>query len=347
MKESIETYVASLDAFLAKRLPPQKRKPILDEVRSHLLLATKEGMAHGETEEASAARALREFGDVNEVAENLIRQHTGVNTTSAWRLAKVPIWLYSTSVAVVIISLVLQWLYPNFFMLRLQQPVYLIVEACLLGALLMFGIAVAKSRRWLVVPLATVVLIGCVATLLVRSWEVASGSKMFPGSIEQARLLAGGKSLIMQDEEDLAYAKNAYEAAKLNEVLDPKTGDRFIPHVTQGISSVMILWGIPIRTSYVTDYRLAPTPLGTDPRVTWLKDGPAMITRLQSEISEAKDLPKHFKRQGVLQLAWQSVQGQWSISVISMVLMLTVINWVLLLLGTASDQLKRRRARVA
>jgi len=177
MSERIETYLAELDRRLAIRVPEKRRSELIAELRSHLHLRAKDA---GEDE----AQTLEALGPLALVAEDLIRSESGVDVRSPWRLAALPLGL-----------LVLHWAIPWVLMAFAHRwyDVQVTLEVVVLVA---FAWAVWRSKRWLALPIAAMLLLVNAYGFVSTDWQAPFWSageqltmarRVLTGDIEAAR----------------------------------------------------------------------------------------------------------------------------------------------------------------
>lgn len=154
MNERFDEYFDDLNVRLAPHFELNRRKEVLAELRSHVTYSARDAQEElGLTLEEATKSALRAIGPVESVAEDLVRQHRGGTAKSVWRVLRVPLALYVFhSVIFPVIDIAMRG--------RLSSPssvtgqLYVWLPTTILIA---FGIAVWKSRRWLIKPMAMIV----------------------------------------------------------------------------------------------------------------------------------------------------------------------------------------------
>ncbi len=202
MTERFELYLADVSRRL-HRIDENRRTEIVAELRAHLILSQRSGIDElGMSEEESARAALRSLGATRNVAEDLVRQETGTSTRSSWRLVR---WA-------ILADLAFTW---SVLLISLSPGSYLGPSSLAVVALLMplapaiFAVAVNRSRRWLLFPMAASVLLSGLLCAVVGS------SSWYAGRVAAATASLGPdhthEAWLRRLDRELALAKSGAE----------------------------------------------------------------------------------------------------------------------------------------
>lgn len=188
MSERIEAYLSELDRRLVRRVPEPRRSELVAELRSHLHLQAKD------TDELGA---LTVMGPVRLVAEDLIRSESGVDTRSVWKLAAVPlVWF--------LLYLLMPLVAP--FLGLGNQSLFAVYEFSVPFSqvgIAVFGLAVWRSKRWLVVPMGALFALFIVSSIGVIASRVNQptpaeimGQKVLAGDLTAAKVDGGARGYL-------------------------------------------------------------------------------------------------------------------------------------------------------
>jgi len=217
MNDVVEKYLNDLDRLLSKRINEPRCSELVAEVRAHLSLAVKDLGTGAEQQ------AINELGSARMVAQELIRQETGMSIKPAWKLVRVSLLFLILALA---LDLGVLFQQPTFGTMKLTMWSQGLFIVSLVG----FGIVVFKSRRWLVVPYLAIFLGTSIAAalLLTGFWTGAIGSSRSIGGISgRASLISGQATTLASLHRDLEYAGRAQHAIQSGQPL-PKQGAYFL-----------------------------------------------------------------------------------------------------------------------
>ncbi|MGV3618182.1 MAG: permease prefix domain 1-containing protein [Fimbriimonas sp.] len=95
MNQRLDAYLSDLEGKLRSQIDDARRDEIIAELRFHLTMSARDAQAELEMEPDEATKAaLRALGSVENVAEDLVRQHRGGTAQSEWHVARFQVLLY-------------------------------------------------------------------------------------------------------------------------------------------------------------------------------------------------------------------------------------------------------------
>jgi hypothetical protein len=279
MSSRLQAYLDDLNGRLAPHLDDARRAEVLAELRSHLTLSARDAEAELDMTPDEAARAaLRALGPVATVAEDLVRQHRGGTARSAWRVALPTLALYVLGYGISPLCVALN---PGSPLATL--PLLLVPPLCLV----VFMVAVWRSRRWLI----PVVAAGIAATSVVTSLVTAT-----PAYRAAAAHTVGGvegmRQAILRDiDGNLALAELGAEGYVNQPQKFLRHGQYAVPRWNV-VSQRMLVPFLPIlvpiaskRTVY-----LVWEPWSTEGAELWRQNGVALRAQLQADRAQVGDL---------------------------------------------------------
>jgi hypothetical protein len=149
MNEPRDAMLTDIESRLRNRVPSDRLTAVVDELRSHLEMSVREHVDGGMSLEDAERTAVADFGSPKVIAERIIRRERGYDKRSAWRLAAVPILLLLLQTFVLFTPGIVGGPFGLLDYLNW-------VEMAFLASLF---IVVWKTRRWIVLPLATVIVL--------------------------------------------------------------------------------------------------------------------------------------------------------------------------------------------
>jgi hypothetical protein len=343
MISPIDRYLDELEKLLKKRVSKEDLVKMVDEIHAHLLMASRELAAAGLSVEEAEAIAVQQFGNSGLVAADLIRQHTGVNTKSAWKLVKWPMVLLAVSIIMCLGN----------FSPGVWSYVYLISRVFQAASLIAFVVIVVRSRRWLLTPM--------VAALLVVS---ASGACLL--ALTSARTTTAGNSRASQlaivdqmqhirDEQN--YASRAYLAAESGQPLPNGAAYKanmglaankvpLVPTFNRQ-TSVYLVWGAAMPLSSSDNVTLDPVESGVDATAVWKRDGARALAGLNHLASQYDQFSREMNSKESMATFTSVRFSRQIVSAETVALVnasvLALLNGLFLWLAALSDQLRRKR----
>lgn len=158
MSEAIEIYLSKLESRLSRKLVKSEVSDHVQEVRAHLHESVENLRSDGNA--APEITALKRLGPDKLLAENLVRAQKGLDSKPSWRFIVLPsIALLALGVAAEVISLTDTFPASIWVLLTWLPTIFIILVA----------LAVIRSRRLLIGPLAVAFTIFVIGLTTVES----------------------------------------------------------------------------------------------------------------------------------------------------------------------------------
>lgn len=158
MSELIESYLSKLESRLSRKLVKSEVSDHIQEVRAHLHESVEN--LRSDANATPEVTALKRIGPDKLLAENLVRAQKGVDTKSSWRFIVLPsIALLALGVTAEVISLTDTFPVSIWVLLTWLPTIFIILVA----------LAVIRSRRLLIGPLAVAFTIFVIGLTTVES----------------------------------------------------------------------------------------------------------------------------------------------------------------------------------
>jgi hypothetical protein len=339
----IDRYLDELEGLLKKRVGKEARVKMVDEIHAHLLMSKRDLIASGTSPEEAEKLALEHFGNPTLVAADLIRQHTGVNTKSVWKLAKLPMALFLLTFCFGIVMNFSMTMVPTWFQ---------IYRACMILCLLGFAFAVLKSRRWLLMPMVWL-LLGCrLVSIPLAAWRQSGMPGAMTSSIGRQAVLASNEKSLKEMEDELGYAQRAFAAAQSGKPI-PIGAVYFVTHVAgekryplepqfTKIGMAREIWGFTVSTGTAENTTLVPAANNMDAIADWKLNGQKAIETIHENVAQFRELNAERVHPNVALAALRLFFGSTLVLFGTNILVLAIVNALILWLAALSDRLRLR-----
>jgi len=332
MLSPIDAYLGRLSNRLGRKLSKGEAAEHVLEIGAHL----REGCEHlaqlGQSKLEAEVEALRRLGSDRLVAENLLREHSGVLSLSVWRLAWLPALLLLS--ADFLPRLLIGRLRPELFNLWIFAP--------WIGAIL-FVIACWRSRRLIVVPLVAATFLASVGAVVLFTFG--------PSGVTESSALERHQEIAHFDQA-IRRLKDLVDQVRLispNAPLPPAftmKGGYWAPSESLVVNlRSSSLNPIAVETGRTRTIDLKPVASEAVAKRLWREHGAAFSARLNCELNEQRSLRYH----------WQTMLHGWSqvricsIQVLSsygpVVVMITLLNVLALTARKWRDEIVQRTWR--
>jgi hypothetical protein len=335
MSDLVEIYLSDVRKKLGKHMSEQVADIRIAELRSHLHLAIRDLAATGRSGGHAALQAIGNLGSSRVIADDLIYQHRGYRTRSAWLLAAFPISvLLAISVALYFVSWPLPW----------WPWVGQFSGVVLFPA---FAWAVWRSRRWLVGPVVIVTLVLCVLPAFLSyarfvTYRVGAVPTQAPRSNmgiyrdDLHERLSSLKLDLRRSQDTLRSVQNGGHAPSNRDGL-------FIPEINELVSQSHVTGGlIPAsrregKWTFVTN---SPYVDQATADQKWRDEGPVAIESLAAQVAQAEALYNNWRSGPPMD--WDLFVFRFGLTFAALgvqAVLLCFVNWLVLALG----QVRRRR----
>jgi hypothetical protein len=322
-----DAYQSRLRELLLRKLPESRTDELVREFASHLSMSTQAKSAAGLAETEAERQAVAELGSVEVLVEDLIRRESGIDTKSVWKIA-------SWSIVSFAVYGLGSWVYA----LRIQPYDPLPTELMGYAVLLIFGTAVWRSRRWLLLPMAVAAVI---CPIMVTFMLLMQPMRVWAGESRQATL-DGFDRQIARQRDDLRKG----EAALRGNLAAVREGTQYrIPTETETISSLrlpFLPFSIPLPST--PQYTWLTSDSKTRAETAWKKDGSGYVAHLREELAQATETRDRIAsgndRATLADVSKHSL-GFIAVGAVSVIAVFAVINGSILWLAS-----RRRRKRM-
>ncbi|HEY3782232.1 MAG TPA: permease prefix domain 1-containing protein [Fimbriimonadaceae bacterium] len=343
MSTPIDQYLLAIEKKLKQRISSDRRTQIINEMRAHLTIAQKELMAQGLAEEGASRLAVQRFGESEVVAGELVRQHTGVNTKSAWKLVWLPLLLLVAS-TVLFVALYLPGRHFYWY------PVSRGLQAL---SLVTFLAMVARSRRWLLTPMIAALLVLSISSACLAAWvgfgapNAASSKSAQLAILDQREQIRG----------ELAYAHAARMAVEEGKPVPfgavyrannglPESKAPLVPVLNRQVNAYMV-WGMPVSVNTRDIVDLDPAEPGVDAVAIWRRDGAAAEAGLRDLREEFDHYASAVSSEKFDAMFFSNSLKRQMVGAVRMALVnafvLAFLNGLFLWLAALSDRLQGKR----